>query len=314
MVQIFNKILYTEKVPTDWKIARILTNNNILTTSNWTELLGEKTAYPIHILNNIIEYARKYIRKAFDSVNKNLITVALQRIKLPKNIITIINEIINDRVNFDVKGKNIVLGEETVVAKGRNEVVRYLKIWISEKVKKDHQKNIILRNEQTKKLNLKIRSLFKSKCKLNRAAPNSLVHLQMDYYVFNIVDRQIQLYTRELMCNVKNEQTKFDKHNYTDTITTTTKSHMKSQINAQHETQVSIFNSHKHLIVAENNIREKILTTQKSLLGFATLDIYTDGFLQNIESTTQKGNPDRKTKMEIRLVICSVGRSARFLY
>jgi ribonuclease HI len=91
------------------RLADTLTSHQILSDNNWAGLPNGSTQQPIHILNNIIEEAIELkkelwivsqdISKAFDSVNTNMLTAALHRIKVPNNIIRIITNLLTDREN-----------------------------------------------------------------------------------------------------------------------------------------------------------------------------------------------------------------------
>jgi Reverse transcriptase (RNA-dependent DNA polymerase) len=99
--KIFTKILTI-------RLSEILKTNNILSGNNYAGLPGGRTSYPIHILNNTIEDAREHkkelwllfqdISKAFDSVDPYMMKLALQRIKIPEQIINIINFIGENRM------------------------------------------------------------------------------------------------------------------------------------------------------------------------------------------------------------------------
>jgi ribonuclease HI len=148
IIEIFNMVLDTGKVPKDWttssvvlipkpkdwegnleitrpitlmetlrkiftkilndRLAKILSNHQILSQSNWAGLPGGRTAYPIHILNNLMEDAREQnkelwllfqdIRRAFDSVDSSMLIKSMERIRIPENIIKIIEDIAMNRM------------------------------------------------------------------------------------------------------------------------------------------------------------------------------------------------------------------------
>ena len=75
------------------RLERIIRVNNILEGSNFAGLIGSSTESLIHILSMIIEEAKEKnkelwimlqdMKKAFDSVNLDLLKLTLQRIKIP---------------------------------------------------------------------------------------------------------------------------------------------------------------------------------------------------------------------------------------
>ena len=89
------------------RLAQTLADHKILNKSNQAGIPGGRTVYPIHILNNIMEEAREEkkelwllfqdISKAFDSVNNEMMITAMKRLKISKNIIEIIRNIINEK-------------------------------------------------------------------------------------------------------------------------------------------------------------------------------------------------------------------------
>jgi hypothetical protein len=94
--KIFTKIL-------NERLAKILSNHQVLSQSNWTGLLGGQTVYPIYILNNLMEDARAQkkelwllfqdIKRAFDSVDSKILIKSMERLRIPDNIIDIIADI-----------------------------------------------------------------------------------------------------------------------------------------------------------------------------------------------------------------------------
>lgn len=80
---------------------------DILCQENYCGLPGDSTATPINLLNSLIEDARTHkkelwialqdISKAFDSINMHGLELALKRINLPTNIITLLINIFQDR-------------------------------------------------------------------------------------------------------------------------------------------------------------------------------------------------------------------------
>ena len=146
---IFNNILHTGAIPTEWckgsiypipkttawenninitrpitlletirkiftkcltnRLNSILTSHPILLELNWAALPGSSTQDPIHILQNIIEDAKEKsqqawilsqdMSKAYDSVNSDMLELALHRIRIPPIIVTIIINLFQNRLN-----------------------------------------------------------------------------------------------------------------------------------------------------------------------------------------------------------------------
>src|SRR6185436_19798927 len=86
-----------------------MTNKPILNPNNWAALPGNRTHDPINILNNVMEEAREFkkelwlffqdISKAYDSMSSLALQKAMERIKIPTQIITILNSILANRSN-----------------------------------------------------------------------------------------------------------------------------------------------------------------------------------------------------------------------
>src|SRR5690242_5075248 len=76
------------------RLSKILREKEILRGKNFTGLPGEGTAAPIHLINCLLEDAREQkkeiwllfqdMKKAFNSVNIEMLELALERIKLPQ--------------------------------------------------------------------------------------------------------------------------------------------------------------------------------------------------------------------------------------
>src|SRR5277367_6188678 len=91
------------------RLATTLYKFNILSPNNWAGLPGGSTQQPIYILNNVLEEAREFkkeiwvfsqnISKAYDSINKEMLQLAFQRIKISTQIINIIINTITNRKN-----------------------------------------------------------------------------------------------------------------------------------------------------------------------------------------------------------------------
>ncbi|PKK64253.1 hypothetical protein RhiirC2_787778 [Rhizophagus irregularis] len=83
------------------------TNNDTLCPQNYCGLPGDSTSTPIHVLNNIIEYAKtnnkqlwimfQDISKAFDSISITGLDLALRRLALHDRLVDLVIEIFNGR-------------------------------------------------------------------------------------------------------------------------------------------------------------------------------------------------------------------------
>src|SRR3954469_2972634 len=91
------------------RMTEILTEKKILSELNWAGLPGGSTREPISLLNSCMEHAndtRKELwivfqdmRKAFDSVSKEGLKRAMERIGTPKTLVNIINSLMRGRFN-----------------------------------------------------------------------------------------------------------------------------------------------------------------------------------------------------------------------
>ena len=101
------KKLYTKILTT--RLNQIFTSHKILNPHHYIALLGNSTNTPIHILNNIIEdsYCNKKelwllsqdMSKAYDSVNLDLLKLALERIQFPSQLCNIITNLLTNYTN-----------------------------------------------------------------------------------------------------------------------------------------------------------------------------------------------------------------------
>src|SRR5207237_8309470 len=90
-------------------INSISTSYKILNPHNYISLPGNSTNTPIHILNNIIEdsYCNKKelwllsqdMSKAYDSVNLDLLKLALKHIQIPFQLNNIITNLLTNKTN-----------------------------------------------------------------------------------------------------------------------------------------------------------------------------------------------------------------------
>jgi exonuclease III len=91
------------------RLSKVMIDNPILNANNWAALPGGRTHDPINILNNVMEEARELkkelwlffqdISKAYDSMSGIAVQKAMERIKIPKKIINIINCLLENRSN-----------------------------------------------------------------------------------------------------------------------------------------------------------------------------------------------------------------------
>ena len=101
------KKLYT-KILTN-RLSQVLTKHQILNLHNYVALPGNSTNNPIHILNNFLEDAKctkKHIwilsqdmSKAYDSVNIQLLTKALQRLNMSNQLVNILINLLSNWSN-----------------------------------------------------------------------------------------------------------------------------------------------------------------------------------------------------------------------
>src|SRR4051794_7729820 len=87
----------------------ILANNNILKGNNYAGLPGSNCASPILTLESIIQDAKSHnkplfiflqdISKAFDSMDVQMLKLAMQRLKIPSGFINLVSKLFTDRYN-----------------------------------------------------------------------------------------------------------------------------------------------------------------------------------------------------------------------
>jgi exonuclease III len=100
--KIFTKIITN-------RLSKIFTQHQILSEHNWAALPKHSTREPITIINQILEDAREKhkpcymlfqdMSKAYDTVNINRLSSAMQRIKIPTKLINIITNCFSNRQN-----------------------------------------------------------------------------------------------------------------------------------------------------------------------------------------------------------------------
>src|SRR3989440_1738393 len=91
------------------RLSSILAANSVLKGNNYAGLPGSNCASPIAILESIIQDAKSHnkplfiflqdISKAFDSMEVNMLQLAMQRIKIPQGFIRLVINLFTDRYN-----------------------------------------------------------------------------------------------------------------------------------------------------------------------------------------------------------------------
>lgn len=82
------------------RLSKILKDNTILKSSNYTSLLEKSTFELIQILNNLTEYARENkkqlwtffqdMEKTFDTVSLEMLELAMHHIRMSKVIVNLV--------------------------------------------------------------------------------------------------------------------------------------------------------------------------------------------------------------------------------
>ena len=91
----------------------------MLNAHNYVALPGNSTNNPIHILNTFLEDAKSTdkeiwvlsqdMSKAYDSVNINLLTKALQRLNMPYQLVNILTNLLHNRTNQIITNLGLTL-------------------------------------------------------------------------------------------------------------------------------------------------------------------------------------------------------------
>src|SRR4051794_40017785 len=91
------------------RLSSILANNNILKGNNYAKLSGSNCASPISTLESIIQDAKSHnkplfiflqdINKAFDSMDVQMLKLAMQRLKIPSGFINLVFKLFTNRYN-----------------------------------------------------------------------------------------------------------------------------------------------------------------------------------------------------------------------
>src|SRR5947199_4578172 len=91
------------------RLSSILAANSVLKGNNYAGLPGSNCASPIAIHESIIQGAKSHnkplfiflqdISKAFDSMDVNMLQLAMQCIKIPPGFIRLVTDLFTDRYN-----------------------------------------------------------------------------------------------------------------------------------------------------------------------------------------------------------------------
>src|SRR3989440_457158 len=114
------------------RLSSILAANSVLKGNNYAGLPGSNCASPIAILESIIQDAKSHnkplfiflqdISKAFDSMDVNMLQLAMQRIKIPLGFIKLVINLFTDRYNSVITsyGQSIPYKTEISIDQGES--------------------------------------------------------------------------------------------------------------------------------------------------------------------------------------------------
>src|SRR2546430_2186211 len=118
------------------RLSSILATNSVLKENNYAGLPGSNCASPKAILDSIIQDAKFHnkplfiflqdISKAFDSMDVNMLQLAMQRIKIPPGFIRLVTNLFTNRYNSVITsyGQLIPYKTEIGIDQGESQIGR----------------------------------------------------------------------------------------------------------------------------------------------------------------------------------------------
>ncbi|GES85475.1 RNA-directed DNA polymerase from mobile element jockey-like [Rhizophagus clarus] len=153
LLDLFNSILRTQQIPSNWLKANIypipkpkswqyqLNNTRPITLLELSRRASKKLTFkPLRIMNKIINYAKERnkdlcflslnILKAYDRVNTNdMHDAALKRIKIPEQIKCLIKNLFSDRYNWVFTSGDLIDKYKMITGIDQSEIISPL-LWI----------------------------------------------------------------------------------------------------------------------------------------------------------------------------------------
>src|SRR2546429_9604490 len=121
------------------RLASILNAHKILKGNNYAGLPGGSCHTPIHILESIIHDSNTYnkplfiflqdILKAFDSIDINMLELAMQRLKIPQGFIKLTLNLFNNRSNRVITANGLSDPYKVKISIDQGEVIFSL-LWV----------------------------------------------------------------------------------------------------------------------------------------------------------------------------------------
>src|SRR4051812_903625 len=121
------------------RLASILSTHNILKGNNYAGLPGGSCHIPIHILESIIHDSNTYhkplfiflqdILKAFDSIDINMLELAMLRLRIPQGFIKLVLNLFNNRSNRVITANGLFDLYKVKIGIDQGEVISPL-LWI----------------------------------------------------------------------------------------------------------------------------------------------------------------------------------------
>src|SRR4051812_48881454 len=121
------------------RLASILSAHNILRGNNYAGLPGGSCHTPIHVLESIIHDSNTYnkplfiflqdISKAFDSIDTNMLELAMLRLRIPQGFIKLTLNLFNNRSNRVITANSLFDPYKVKISIDQREVISPL-LWV----------------------------------------------------------------------------------------------------------------------------------------------------------------------------------------
>src|SRR4051794_37641221 len=121
------------------RLAKILNTHKILKENNYAGLPGGSCHTPIHVLESIIHDSNTYnkplfiflqdILKAFNSIDVNMLELAMQRLRIPQGFIKLTLNLFTNRSNRMITANGLSDPYKVKIGIDQGEVISFL-LWV----------------------------------------------------------------------------------------------------------------------------------------------------------------------------------------